>query len=296
MRWAAKLGWQPADFDSSQFDKTLVDHIFAFQTGFANLKDDGICGPLTFRRLLTEKESKTPVISLQPPERRIPQKTIIINGKASFIRWERVNNLIHNGTYALPRGFRKWEKEKRPVKMIVTHWDVCLSAKSCRNVLKKKGISSHFVIDNDGTICQMVDPQHEALHAGSRRTNRPSIGIDISNAYYPKYQKWYIKNGHGARPVLTSRVHGKTVGPHLGWYPVQLEAYAALVDALSLYYKIPLECPLDENGKLLGTVHPPAQKEKYSGVVSHYHLTKKKIDCAGLRLDLILSDIRHRRQ
>ena len=61
----------------------------------------------------------------------------------------------------------------------------------------------HFLIDNDGTIYQMLDTQHIAWHAGIPRYeggNKRGIGVEISNAYYPKYQEWYIKHGFGERP------------------------------------------------------------------------------------------------
>ena len=55
----------------------------------------------------------------------------------------------------------------------------------------------HFCLDNDGTIYQILDTQHGAWHCSSRVGNQNSIGIEISNAFYPKYQDWYIKNGFG---------------------------------------------------------------------------------------------------
>ena len=178
--------------------------------------------------------------------------------------------------------------------MIVTHWDVCLSALSCYKVLKKKNISSHFAIDNDGTIYQLVDTQNIGWHAGNRRVNNASIGIDFSNAYYPKYQSFYRKRGFGDRPLLeNSAVHGRTLDPHLGYYPVQIEAYKALLKCLSSHYDINLDCPLNEGGELLTEVNYDAVKGKFSGVVCHYHLTRKKKDCAGLKLDKILEELRN---
>ena len=58
------------------------------------------------------------------------------------------------------------EKPDRKPTFFVNHWDVCLSADSCAKVLNKRGISVHFLIDNDGTIFQMLDTQHKAWHAG----------------------------------------------------------------------------------------------------------------------------------
>ena len=140
----------------------------------------------------------------------------------------------------------------------------------------------------------MVDTQHIGWHAGIRDVNKNSIGIDFSDAYYTKYQNWYVRRGFGERPILEGvKMHGRTLDPFLGYYPVQLEAYKALVKGLSEHYGIKLECPLDENGELLSTVDDTAAAGDFEGVVAHYHLTRRKKDTAGLELDKILEDIRN---
>ena len=176
--------------------------------------------------------------------------------------------------------------------MIVTHWDVCLSAESCKRILEKRGISTHFCIDNDGTIIQFADCNNIAWHAGIRKVNNLSIGVDLSNAFYTKYQGTYVKRGYGERPVLTdSHCHGRILKPHLGFYPAQKKAYSALVLSLAKHYDIMLQCPLDDAGNLITTVHENAKNAKYNGVVCHYHLTRNKIDVAGLELDEIVDQL-----
>ena len=103
---------------------------------------------------------------------------------------------------------------------------------SYNDILNKRNISVHFCIDNDGTIYQLLDTNHAAWHASSRKVNHKAIGIEIANAYYPKYQSWYKKRGFGERPVVVSEVNGKPVGPHLDFYPVQIQALAALWAAI----------------------------------------------------------------
>ena len=49
--------------------------------------------------------------------------------------------------------------------------------------------------------------------------------------------------------------------------------------------------PIDSDGDLLTKVFQPAVKGVYEGVVCHYHLTRKKIDTAGLELDKIIHEI-----
>ena len=277
-RSAKKLGWRPEWFGSDKFDSQLIENIELFQVS-GGLKSDGLVGPETYRRICTLRDSKSD-----------PGSSIICNSVPVPVDGEKVKlDLIKPGCY-------KEQKTERAPTMIVTHWDACLSAEACKRVLEKRGISTHFVIDNDGTIVQLLDCNHVAWHAGNRRVNSRSIGIDLSNAFYPRYQGTYKKRGFGARPILSSsEVHGVKLDSHLGYYPAQIKAYSALIDTLADHYDIDLACPLDESGNLLTKVHSKASRGKFNGIVCHYHLTRKKIDAAGLKLDEILRDIRYGR-
>ena len=175
-----------------------------------------------------------------------------------------------------------------------SHWDVCLSSDSCQRVLDNRGISVHFLIDNDGTIYQTLDMQHAAWHAGSSRTNRPSVGVEISNAYYPKYQQWYRDNGFGDRPLIEDAwVHGSKLDPFLGFYPEQIEALKALWKAVHKATGIPYETPTSQFGKTSTKYAQDVAYGKYSGFVSHYHISKSKIDCAGLDIKKLLDETEH---
>jgi hypothetical protein len=93
--------------------------------------------------------------------------------------------------------------------------------------------------------------------------------------------------------VLTDvKVHGRIrKGSFLGFYPVQIQAYKALLGALHSHYGIPLECLMDGD-ELETRVHGDAVKAKFKGVVNHYNLTGKKWDTSGLELDKILAEIK----
>ena len=174
-----------------------------------------------------------------------------------------------------------------------SHWDVCLSSSSCARVLEKRGISVHFCIDNDGTIYQLLDTQHAAWQAGGRNWNHRSIGVEISNAYYTKYQDWYVRNGYGERPIRDDvKVHGRKLEKHLDFYPVQLEALKALWKAINSAHGIPLECPTDSTGQTSGGVDKDCAAGTFEGFISHYHLTRRKIDCGGLDIQNMLSELK----
>lgn len=277
---ASKHGWSPIWFGVGDYNEELIEKIIEFQEKH-DLEADGLCGPMTYARALTAREAN------------VDTNYIICNGESVWIDWHKTVNMYHRDGKEIPSDCYSTSSEIRTPTMIVTHWDAALSADSCYRILKKRGISSHFVIDNDGTIYQLVDTQHKGWHAGNRAVNACSIGIDFSNAYYTKYQDWYVRRGFGERPIIEDApMHGRTLEPFLGYYPVQIEAYKALVKGLCEHYNIKLECPLDEDGELLSTVDDTAAASDFEGVVCHYHLTRRKKDTAGLELKKILEDIK----
>ena len=234
-----------------------------------------------YRRTETEIEA-TKVA--EETAKECDKKYIICDNKSIVINWEKVITHKNSDGLAMPENCYKKVKNKRIPSMFVVHWDVCLSSQSCFNVLKNRGISVHFCIDNDGTIYQLMDCNDIGFHAGNWKANTKSVGVEISNAYYLRYQSTYKLKGFNERPVITdAEVHGRTLEPHLGFYPIQLEALQALATALNEAYDIPLHSPAAT------TVVPEAVDATYNGVINHYHLTKRKIDCAGLDLNNLLN-------
>ena len=293
---AKKLGWEPEWFGVSTFDDRLVKAVRKWQKD-NGLKPDGMVGPVTFRRIWTQRESNIDDY-IKPARHSNGQSYIVHNSKAIPIDWphvilwsDDVGLSMKEGSYTSFAG----HEDRKPT-FFVTHWDVCLSSFSCAKVLNKRGISIHFMIDNDGTIYQSLDTQHAAWHAGSRKWNNSSIGVEMTNAYYPKYQKTYVSRGHGKRPLIEDAwVHGTPQPPFLGFYDVQLEALKALYKAIHKGLSVPLETPLNKNGGTLLGVSKQAASGRYKGFISHYHLTKRKIDCAGLDIQKILEDIKNER-
>jgi len=280
-----KLGWKPQDFDCNEFDDDLVKAIKNFQKS-VGIKADGLCGPGTYRRLIAKKESEAET-HRRYHSSESDNNHIICNGVQVPINWKKVLTYEDVGGLKLTSGYRRCNNF-RDVKYFVNHWDVCLNSETCVKVLRKRGISVHFCIDNDGTIYQLMDANHIAYHAGSSKWNAASIGVEISNAYYPKYQNWYKKNGYGERPIWKDkRVHGGKLGDFLGFYDAQLEAAKALWQSIGNFYKIPLVGPKVTNG-----VDPDSVKCKFKGIINHYNLKKSKIDCAGLDIASLLKDVK----
>lgn len=291
-RKAIEYGWTPEWFGCSAFDQELIDAIVAFQ-GRHGLSADGLCGGSTFRRLWTEREEERDYHQIEDTE---TVQTIVYNGRQYEIFWDKVITWNERGGEECPSGTYSsynGQPSRRP-RMFVTHWDVCLSSASCFRVLKQRGISVHFGIDNDGTIYQWLDCQHAAWHAGGRSWNHNSIGVEVSNAYSLNYQSWYKSHGFGERPLVSgAKCHGRTLEDHLGFYEVQEKALAALWEAVSWACNIPLELPTTEDA-----TDPKCVNNEFAGFCNHYHLKSSKIDCAGLDDQKILQwakELRERR-
>ena len=294
---ADSLGWEPTWFGADSFDEELVKKVQRWQKKLG-LKADGLVGPMTYRRVWTERQSN--ISEFKPRHKSDPESGssfIVHNGKFLPINWSNVVLWDEEDGLRCDRGtFSDYAgKEDRKPHFFVNHWDVCLSTESMAKVISKRGISIHFGIDNDGTIYQLLDTQHAAWQAGGRRWNHDSIGVEIANSFYTKYQGWYEKNNLGSRPIVPKGqaiVHNKGLGEHLGFYPIQIEALKALWLAIHEGLGIPLEAPQDKEGKLITTVDKRCEASRFKGFINHYNLTKRKIDCAGLDMLRLLDEIK----
>jgi len=215
-------------------------------------------------------------------------KNIICNHEHYPIAWDKVCTFNDEGGFTTPELNYKTvnpQKRRKP-KLLTIHWDACLDTKSCVEILENRGLSVHFCIDNDGTIYQLLDTQHIAWHA--KGVNSRSIGVEISNACNLKYKSHYDP----PRPIVKGAViHKRKLKPFMGFYPVQVAALKALTKALHQAYDIPLECPLD-NGKMVNTVSCDVTRNRFSGVIGHYHVSYNKTDPAGLDILKMLQEVK----
>lgn len=160
--------------------------------------------------------------------------------------------------------------------LIVVHHDATLSSApgrgSAYGVLLRRGLSTHFGIDNDATIWQFLDPWvWTAWHEG--KTNGRSVGIDLSNACELRFSGRY----NPPREIKEQLIHGARVR-WLAPYPQQIEALATLCRALhEAIPSIPLQVPLSD-GKARLEVLPG----RPVGVVGHLHLNVYKADPFGV--------------
>ena len=284
---AKKHGWEPSWFGCSDFDDKLTSSIKAYQKS-VGLDADGMCGPDTYRRILAQRESEALYESIS--WKTDNNDVLWYNDQPIKIDWpaDKVHTFKDKGfPYAISKGFTKYSK-KRTVKSFVNHWDVCLNAKTCAKVLAGRNVSVHFCIDNDGTIIQLHDINDACWHAGNRNVNHSAVGVEISNAYYLKYQSWYKKNGFGERPIMSGAIaQNKPLDDFLWFYPVQLEALKALWKAIHEGCDVPYEAPSEQ-----WAYDKAAASGKFSGFMNHFHCSKKKIDCGGLDIRKMLMEMK----
>ena len=288
---ATQLGWDPTWFGEKHYDDKLVRAIKKFQKQYG-LTADGLCGPSTFRRIWTKRQAD--IDDFRPVNRKY-SNYLVYNSNFIPIEWDKVVLWSEEGGLSAKPGnyYDYTGRAKRNIRLFVNHWDVCLDSTRCNDVLNKRGISVHFLIDNDGTIFQTLDMQHGAWHGSSGRVNRASVGVEISNAYYPKYQNWYEKRGFGERPTMKDVVvHGQKLPEFLGFYDVQIQAAQALWKAIESATAVEFKAPLDNNGNTSTKYEQDVVYGKFAGIVSHYHCSKKKIDCGGMDIKALIEEIK----
>ena len=107
-----------------------------------------------------------------------------------------------------------------------------------------------------------------------------------------KCQSTYVRNGFGESPLVEgARVHHSELDPFLDFYPVQIEALKALWASIHAAADVPYETPLNQFGKTSTIYEQQWAYGKERGFVSHYHVDKRKIDCAGLDIKTLLEEI-----
>jgi N-acetyl-anhydromuramyl-L-alanine amidase AmpD len=233
----------------------------------------------------------------------------------------------HYGTR--DRGLSKEERERvrggydlpllqRVVDQFVIHYDVAGTSRDCFEILQdKRGLSVHFMLDVDGTIYQSLDLKEKAWHATI--ANSRSIGIEVANigAYPLDHQtelgRWYRPDADGKvslvnpgssrssvfssgpllRPARNERIVGIIHGQKLQQYdftPQQYDALARLTATLcTIFPKIRCDYPRGASGSLVTDKLPPADYERYQGILGHYHVQSDKTDPGpAMQWDLLI--------
>ena len=171
------------------------------------------------------------------------------------------------------------EAVKSAIRQFVVHHDGCNSSDMAFAVMQnERGLSCHFLIDNDGTIFQTIDLALAAYHAAE--WNFGSIGVEMCNRGDVALDKNYYASGkHGpTRKDVACRINGHTF---LAWEftAAQMTSFQQLARGLQRYLpNIPAEYPQSSPGVQHWGTLPQRDSFAFSGYIGHYHLTGQKWD------------------
>lgn len=166
---------------------------------------------------------------------------------------------------------------KAVIKQFVLHHDGCTSAAMCWNVLQnERGLSCHFLIDNDGTIYQTIDLALCAWHAAEY--NPASIGVEFCNRGDANaFRDVYTAGRFGPkRNTRACKINNSTILAY-EYTKAQVDSFTRLAKALTrLLPNLPIEYPQSSPGQQSwGTLD---NAYSFAGYLGHYHCTNQKWD------------------
>ncbi len=164
------------------------------------------------------------------------------------------------------------------LKQFVVHHDGMGTSRDCFRVLHdERGLSVHFLIDNNGDIYQTLDLVECAFQAAG--VNEIAIGVELCNRgdalqfpdFYNKslYKQW-------PRDKVTCAINGHQWLCY-SYTQEQFDAMVALGRTLArIFPGLPQAFPQDGSGEpIWGTV---SDVRDYAGYLGHYHITNQKWD------------------
>jgi N-acetylmuramoyl-L-alanine amidase len=183
---------------------------------------------------------------------------------------------------------RSLSRLQQVLRQFVVHHDGCPSSKTCFQVLhNERGLSVHFLIDNDGTIYQTLDVVDCAFQAAG--VNEISVGVELANRGDAiRFPDDY----HGQRDKLTCTIHGHQFLAY-SYTKDQLDSMSAIGKTMArLFPNLPQTYPLAGSGDALWTAI--ADPREYQGWLGHYHVTQQKWDPGPFDFKSFVGTIRGR--
>lgn len=203
------------------------------------------------------------------------KKILRIKGKKQVVSGKRYSK----------RSYRLRDIELSKLKKIVTqfflHHDGLYRAKQTFNVLhNQRGLSVHFILDDNGILYQTLDLKEKAWHGG--KNNPMSVGIEITSRAnakrFPDAYSLYNQNKFDVSPRM---VRDELINGNLyKGYEYTDEQYRALIALgrclITVFPEINCDFPRKDNGKLIkGPIDNPLD---YKGFICHYNTNGRKWD------------------
>ena len=180
------------------------------------------------------------------------------------------------------------ERLKQVMRQFVVHHDGCADSRTCFHVLhNERGLSVHFLIDNDGTIFQTLDLVDCAFQAAG--VNEISIGVELANRGDALR---FPNDYHGKRDKVTCRIHGHQFLA----YEYTKEQFASMISLgkslARIFPNLPQTFPIGQDGEPMWSAL--GDPREYQGYLGHYHVTDQKWDPGPFDFKQFSSKIRGR--
>lgn len=204
--------------------------------------------------------------------------TIVFGG----LEYASAANVVRRDSCQFVLADRGCRKRQRPIRKITLHWTggEPPSPERTYDVLQRRGLGVEFIGPfRDGTIYQCCDP----LAIDARDDGLlDSVGIEIPNYgfIWPNRTRWGWRKPPKAgrdREVYCSLLRGQE-RYFADFYPAQKAAIMQWLDTTTAVLQIPRTVPLELNGCPASRTLQRAELAHFSGVLGHYHISKRKAD------------------
>jgi N-acetyl-anhydromuramyl-L-alanine amidase AmpD len=179
---------------------------------------------------------------------------------------------------------------RRVIHAVVLHHDGSPSSKSCFDTLLARALSTHFMIDRDGTVYQVADVADMAWHA--QGMNAVGVGIDLNSSATNLLRTPDVAPPLGGVPSPQVVINGT---PFVSWTysDPQYSALTAVLRVLMDDVGLQPVFPMDQDGGILRTVLADPPPEQFGGIQCHWHSDEQKWDPGpGLDWARILAALR----
>lgn len=180
--------------------------------------------------------------------------------------------------YSIPTQFEQMAgvptQRKETVKQAVLHHDGMSTSQGCFNVLKSRSLSTHLMINWDGTVFQPLDLAHTAYHAAGG-VNGTSVGIDLCNPI--RLDRLHRDESALSRGGIFSGTINGGSPKSLGYHDAQYRSLIAVLRGLKeIFPKFQLQAPIDETGRVARS--KLKSPEAFAGIIGHWHVLASKWD------------------